>query len=103
MVLPIIIKMKVHRSFITSQATAAHERFIRALKELPGTSGVQRQFILDDLNLSIKQAELLKAKYPEHLSGQASIKVEHILARSLEQWSAISSINDQRNNLITTH
>ena len=95
--------MKVHKSFITSQADAAHSRFIRALKELPGTSGVQRQFILDDIKLAVKQAELLKEKYSEHIAGQASIKLAHITARSTEQWEAISGINDQRNNLIKTY
>lgn len=95
--------MKVHHSYITIQADAAHSRFIRALKELPGTSGLQRQFIMEDIKLAVKQAELLKEKYSQVITGQAAVKIAHITARSVQQWAAISGIDSKTDNLITTY
>ena len=95
--------MNVDRSFITSQADAYHNKFVNALRELRGSSGLAKEFLFQDLSESIKMANILKDQYPEYLSGQAEIKVKHITARSIEQWLAFLKIDNTKNNLIKAY
>ena len=95
--------MKVHRSFITSQAEAYHKKFVNALQGLRDANGLAKEFLFQDLSESIKMANLLQDNYSEYLTGQAEVKVKHITARSIEQWMAFIKIDNSKNNLIKAY
>ena len=96
-------KMKVHRSFITSQADAYHEKFVNALQGLRDETGIARELLFLDLSESIKMANLLQDNYGEYLTGQAAVKVKHITDRSIQQWMAFLKIDNSKNNLIKAY
>ncbi|QNI54304.1 hypothetical protein SynBIOSE41_01793 [Synechococcus sp. BIOS-E4-1] len=48
-------------------------------------------------------ANLLKDNYSQFLHGQSEIKMNHITARSIEQWMAFLKIDNSKNNLIKAY
>ena len=97
------LKMKVHFSYITSQADSAHKRFIDALQQLPTAKGLQREFLLEDLSYALKLANHLQEQYPNFIKGQTEVKVKHMTARSIQQWLAFVKIDHNKNNLVKAY
>ena len=95
--------MKVHYTYITSQADSAHKRFIDALQKLPTANGIEREFLLEDLSYALRLANHLKEQYPSLIKGQVEAKIAHMTARSIQQWLSFVKVDHSKNNLITTY
>ena len=88
---------------MTSQADAAHSKFVNALQQLPTAKGLQREFLLEDLSYALNLANHLKDQYPDLIRGQVEGKVKHMTARSIQQWLAFVKIDHNKNNLVKAY
>ena len=59
-------RIKVHRSFIASQADAFHEKFVNALQGLRDETGLAGECLFLGLSESIKMANLLQDNYGQY-------------------------------------